>query len=122
MHPHVRIEKEMAVQEDSVPDALKITIYRVLQEAMNNVARHSRASELSLSLKEQEGHLHLTIRDNGVGFDTALTAPQERLDRGLGLASMKERTELSSGRFEIESRPGFGTTILASWKTEKSAA
>ena len=117
MHPHVRIERKMAVQEGSVPDALKITIYRILQEAMNNVARHSRASELSLSLKEEDGHLHLTIRDNGVGFDTDQTAPQEGLDRGLGLASMKERTELSSGRFSIESRPGSGTTILASWKT-----
>jgi PAS domain S-box-containing protein len=116
VQPHVRIEKEMAVQEDSVPDALKITIYRILQEAMNNVARHSRASELSLSLKEEDGRLHLTIRDNGVGFDTAQPAPREGLDRGLGLASMKERTELSSGRFSIESRPGFGTTILASWK------
>jgi len=103
MHPHVHIEREMAVEEDSVPDALKITIYRILQEAMNNVARHSRAT-------------HLTIRDNGVGFDTDPTEPQERLDRGLGLASMKERTELSSGKFSIESRPGFGTTILASWK------
>jgi len=116
MHPHVRIEREMAVEEDSVPDALKITIYRILQEAMNNVARHSRATELSLSLKEEDGRLHLTIRDNGVGFDTDPTEPQERLDRGLGLASMKERTELSSGKFSIESRPGFGTTILASWK------
>ena len=116
MHPHVRIEREMAVQEDSVPDALKITIYRILQEAMNNVARHSGASELSLSLKEEDGRLRLTIRDNGVGFDTDQTAPQEGLDRGLGLASMKERTELSSGRFAVESRPGVGTTILASWK------
>ena len=116
MHPHVRIEREMAVQEDSVPDPLKITIYRVLQEAMNNVARHSRASEVSLSLKEEDGRLHLTIRDNGVGFDTDPTAPQKGLDRGLGLASMKERTQLSSGRFAIESRPGSGTTILASWK------
>ena len=116
MHPHVRIEREIAVQEDSVPVALKITIYRVLQEAMNNVSRHSRASEISISLKEEDGRLHLTIRDNGVGFDTEPPAPQEGFDRGLGLASMKERTELSSGRFSIESRPGFGTTILASWK------
>jgi PAS domain S-box-containing protein len=117
MHPHVRIQREMAVEEESVPDVLKITIYRVLQEAMNNIARHSRASELSLSMKEEDGRLLLTIRDNGVGFDTDPTAPPEGLDRGLGLASMKERTELSGGRFTIESRPGFGTTILASWKS-----
>jgi PAS domain S-box-containing protein len=121
MHPHVRIEREMTVQEDRVPVALKITIYRVLQEAMNNVARHSGASEVSLALKEEDGRLHLTIRDNGAGFDTASTAPREGVDRGLGLASMKERTALSSGKLSIESRPGSGTTILASWKSKSTA-
>jgi PAS domain S-box-containing protein len=120
MHPHVYIEREIAVEEDGVPDALKITIYRILQEAMNNVARHSRASELSLSLKEEDGRLHLTIRDNGVGFDTDSTIPPEGLDRGLGLASMKERAELSNGMFSIRSRPGSGTTILASWKSKSA--
>jgi PAS domain S-box-containing protein len=120
MHPHVCIEREIAVQEDSVPLSLKIVIYRILQEAMNNVARHSGASEVSLSLKEEDGRLHLTIRDNGAGFDTAPTAPPEELDRGLGLASMKERAALSSGRFSIESRPGFGTTIVASWKSKSA--
>ncbi|MGW8322330.1 MAG: sensor histidine kinase, partial [Thermodesulfobacteriota bacterium] len=120
MHPHVCIEKEMAVQEDSVPPSLKIVIYRILQEAMNNVARHSGASEVSLSLKAEDGRLHLTIRDNGAGFDTASPTPQEGLDRGLGLASMQERAELSSGRLSIESRPGVGTTILASWKSKSA--
>jgi signal transduction histidine kinase len=51
-----------------------------------------------------------------VGFDADQTAPQEALDRGLGMASMKERTELSNGVFEVESLPGVGTKILASWK------
>ena len=53
---------------------------------------------------------------NGVGFEMGPPTPQEGVDRGLGLASMKERTELSSGRFLIESRPGVGTTILAPWE------
>jgi PAS domain S-box-containing protein len=116
MHPGVRIEKEMAVEEDKVPAPLKVVIYRVLQEAMNNAARHSRADELSVSLKEEDGHLHLAIRDNGVGFDPEKPPAQEGTDRGLGLASMKERTELSGGRFAVDSRPGAGTTIIASWE------
>ncbi len=116
MHAGIRIEREIAVEEDDVPAPLKIVIYRILQEAMNNVARHSRASELSVCLKKEEGLLLLAIRDNGVGFDAHRRAAPEGADRGLGLASMRERTELSNGVFTIESRAGEGTRVFASWK------
>jgi PAS domain S-box-containing protein len=120
MHPGIRIQKEMDVDEQSVPVSLKIVIYRVLQEAMNNVARHSRASELSVSLKQEEVYLQLEVRDNGVGFLPEQLTSREGPDRGLGLASMKERTELSKGSFSLESRPGSGTRILASWECAKA--
>ena len=120
MHPLIRIEKELAVEEDDVPDALKIVIYRVLQEAMTNIARHSQADRILLSLQEEEGRLEFAIRDNGVGFDLGHLEAQERPDRGLGLASMKERTELSNGVFWVESRRGAGTTIRASWKARRA--
>jgi signal transduction histidine kinase len=116
MHPGIRIEKDIAIQEDDVPDPLKIVIYRILQEATSNVARHSRANRVHLSLKEEAGCLELRIHDNGVGFDPEdLTSP-ERLDRGLGVTSMKERAELSNGTFWVDARQGAGTTIRASWK------
>jgi signal transduction histidine kinase len=99
-----------------VPGSLKIVIYRILQEAMNNAARHSKASELFVSLKQEAGRLQLRVRDNGMGFHAEQPPSEEGLDRGLGLASMKERTELSNGSFSIESHPGVGTTILASWE------
>jgi signal transduction histidine kinase len=116
MHPGIRIEKEIAIQEDDVPDPLKIVIYRILQEAMNNIARHSRANRVRLSLKEEAGCLELTILDNGVGFDPEDLASPERVDRGLGVTSMKERAELSNGTFVVDARQGAGTTIRASWK------
>jgi len=116
MHPGIRIEKEIAVEEDNVPDPLKIVIYRILQESTNNIARHSKANRVRLSLKQEAGSLELAIHDNGVGFDLEHLASPERLDRGLGLTSMKERAELSNGTFLIDSRQGAGTTIRASWK------
>ncbi len=116
MYPAMSIEKEIPVEEDDVPGSLKIVIYRILQEAMNNIARHSRANEISLSLNKEDGLLMLTIRDNGVGFDAEQASSPEGIDRGLGLASMKERTELTNGIFMVESLPGEGTRILASWK------
>jgi PAS domain S-box-containing protein len=121
MHPAVRIEKVIAVQERNVPGPLKIVIYRILQEAMNNVARHSRASRVSVSLEEEGGNLRFSVRDNGTGFDEERMARGEDQDRGLGLASMRERAELSGGSFSVESRPGTGTTILASWVCEGKA-
>jgi PAS domain S-box-containing protein len=116
MHPGIRIEKEIAIDEGDVPDPLKIVIYRILQEATNNIARHSEANRVRLSLKQEAGCLELAIHDNGVGFDPEQLASPERLDRGLGLASMKERAELSNGTFVVDSRQGAGTTIRTSWK------
>jgi signal transduction histidine kinase len=98
-----------------VPDVLKIVIYRILQEALNNVAKHSEADLISLSLRAQGGKLELSISDNGVGFDVADTISGERQGGGLGLASMKERGELSGGSFSIESSRGTGTIIRALW-------
>ena len=116
MHPGVSIEEEMSLQERDIPETLKIVIYRVLQEAMNNIARHSEADQVHLCLKAEDGFIEFVVRDNGVGFDREGSASPEGLDRGLGLASMKERTELSNGTFSIDSRRGKGTTIRASWK------
>jgi PAS domain S-box-containing protein len=115
MYPGIRIETEMDVEEGGVPAPLKIVIYRILQEATNNIARHSHADRVQISLKEAEDRLELTVRDNGVGFDVEQAASAQGLDRGLGLASMKERTELSDGTFIIDSQPGSGTAVRASW-------
>lgn len=111
----VRIEKQIDIQEDQIPDVLKTIIYRVLQEAFNNIARHSEADLVRLSLKKTNGAIGLTVEDNGLGFDLQDVLAGESSKRGLGLASMKERTELSGGSLSIESTRGAGTIIRASW-------
>ncbi len=110
----VRIEKEISVEETEVPDRLKIVIYRIVQEALHNITKHSRAEQIGVSLTKSQG-MALRIYDNGVGFDVEQTLAREGAIKGLGLESMKERTELSGGTFFIESHTGKGTTIRALW-------
>ena len=76
---------------------------------MNNVSKHSRANAVFLSLDKTQQTIELEIRDNGLGFSPE-TSP-----RGLGLSSMKERTELSGGTFILEAAIGQGTRLRASW-------
>ncbi len=111
----IRIEKQIDIQEDDVPDFLKIVIYRILQEALNNIAKHSQATLGRLSLKRKDRQIELAIKDNGIGFDVENVLSGDQSERGLGLASMKERNQLSGGFFSIESTKGKGTTIHAKW-------
>jgi signal transduction histidine kinase len=98
---------------DPVPAAVgkdaTLCLYRVAQEALNNVARHARARTASVVLRQVDGGLLLAIRDDGVGFE-----PGEPRARGsLGLVSMRERLRLVNGTLDIESAPGQGTVIVA---------
>ncbi len=112
----IRIQKEIDIKEEEVPDSLKIVIYRVLQEAMNNIGKHSRANAVGLSLRKSDGSIELTIRDNGQGFDPAEVHSHTGTVRGLGLESMRERVEISAGEFRIDSIIGRGTSIRAIWR------
>lgn len=114
-YPDIVIEKCIAVKETDIPDSTKTVIFRVMQESLDNIARHSGADHVDLSLLTREDTIELLIQDDGAGFDldSALFGDEGR--RGHGLASMQERVELSNGAFAIESVTGQGTTIKASW-------
>ncbi len=111
----IRVNQEVMIEESAVPDSLKIVIYRVTQEAMNNIAKHSKADLVRLCLRKIDGRVEVTVEDNGQGFDLENLSDAESARRGLGLTSMRERTELSGGSFDIESSVGKGTIIRASW-------
>jgi signal transduction histidine kinase len=113
---NIRIEKEIDQSENDVPPTLKTVIYRISQEALNNIAKHSKADLVTLSLRKPGSPIELTIQDNGQGFNVENIFSMESYKRGLGLSSMRERTELSGGTFTIESIQGKGTTIHASWQ------
>jgi len=112
------IERQINIQENEVPDPLKIVMFRVLQEALNNIAKHSKADLVRLYLKKTDGMIELAIEDNGLGFDLKDALSVESSKRGFGLAGMRERTELSGGSFAIQSIRGEGTTIRATWPRE----
>jgi PAS domain S-box-containing protein len=110
----IEVERGIRAQEKDIPKGLKIVIYRILQEALNNVSKHSRAKTVKVSLWRREDGIELGIEDDGAGFDVEDHQPQG-LGHGIGLSSMRERAHLSGGSISIQSRKGIGTTVLVSW-------
>lgn len=110
------VERDFSIEEGNVPAPLKITIFRIVQEATSNVLKHANASRIRVSLKKTGEALCLSIEDDGDGFDLAEAARFCPLDKGLGLLSMKERAKLSGGQYELASEPGQGTRICVRWQ------
>ncbi|MDV2989632.1 MAG: PAS domain S-box protein [Dehalogenimonas sp.] len=84
------------------------TLYRLFHESLLNIRKYAAASHVSVALKQSDDYVTLRIADNGVGFE-----PENMPDKPGGLASMRRRTELLGGTFEIKSRPGMGTIIIS---------
>ena len=114
----ITIDTAIHLDEKDIPEHLRTVIYRVLLEALNNVAKHSGASEVRLGLEKSDGVIRLSIQDNGRGFNLAKIIALGTARRGFGLASMRERTELTSGKFAIQTSPSGGTRIQACWPIE----
>ena len=90
-----------------IPEDVSLCLYRVAQESLRNIAKHSRATNVGMRLSSRKGSLTLRIEDTGDGFD--LTGVKSK--GGLGLISMEERVRLVGGTFHIQSKPGAGTTV-----------
>jgi signal transduction histidine kinase len=93
--------------DDGVPDEHAVALFRIAQEALTNVARHARATAVSVSLDESDGAARLLVVDDGVGFAADAPAPSGHF----GLLGMRERARLLHGTVDIESRPGAGTRL-----------
>jgi len=114
----IYVETGFEVPEERIQEPLKIMIYRILQEALNNVAKHSRADRVEVSLRLVENKVDLVIKDNGRGFDIAKEQTSDIQERGLGLENIKERTIIFGGALEIDTAVGRGTTIRVSWPAQ----
>ena len=108
----IQVRVDIEGDEPALDDAVKITIFRIVQEALNNVIKHSQATNVNVHLDYREDKAIIFIRDNGCGFD--MNAVQSRIGRvSLGLAGMEERAMLLGGSVEVHSRPGYGTEVDA---------
>ncbi len=111
----IKVERAVTIREEAVPEYLKVSLFRITQEAMNNIGKHAKADLVRLGLRKVNGTIELSIEDNGEGFDPESLFSREISKKGLGLSSMKERVEFSDGSFSIESAKGQGTVIRAVW-------
>jgi signal transduction histidine kinase len=107
---HVRVDIDG--DEPALDDAVKITIFRIVQEALNNVIKHSQATTVNVKIHYLAREVRIHVFDNGTGFD--MKDVQSRIGRvSLGLAGMEERAALLGGGVTISSRPGYGTEVEA---------
>ncbi|MBI4963958.1 MAG: PAS domain-containing sensor histidine kinase [Desulfomonile tiedjei] len=116
----ILLDNRIELEEQEIPESLKIVMFRITQEALNNVTRHSRAKRVHVALRKRKDRIELLIKDNGEGIDDSATASSTGSGKGFGLSSMKERTEFSGGKFRLETEPGVGTSIKASWPLKAS--
>lgn len=102
----IEVEVRAENVSEELPDPLKLCVYRMVQEALNNAQRHAHAKNAVVELKQTGDVIRVNTRDDGSGFDPKRT-------RGMGLLGMEERVKRLGGTMEIDSRPGAGTTIRA---------
>ncbi|MBC7238108.1 MAG: GAF domain-containing sensor histidine kinase, partial [Chloroflexi bacterium] len=102
----------LGVSQERLPPDVETALYRIMQEALTNVARHAQATNVSVLLEMRKGRVKLIIEDDGQGFDVARVMGSRAHERNLGLYGMRERATLVGGMFTIESTPGVGTTVF----------
>jgi signal transduction histidine kinase len=116
LHPRLELRVELDAEEHEVPDTLRTPIYRVVQEAISNIVKHSGATEITVALQASPRMIELGIKDNGGGF----TVPPDFSVLGTahascGLSGMSNRVEFSGGKFTLTSKRNKGTSIKAVW-------
>ena len=96
----------------TLPDNLELHLYRIVQEALGNIEKHSRATHVTIQLQRRRSVLRASIRDNGRGFDPLAPRRRKSTPPGMGLVDMKERAAFVGGTCQLRSSPGSGTEIL----------
>jgi signal transduction histidine kinase len=97
--------------DDVIPTDLRINLYRIVQECLNNIVKHSQATEADVSAWCEDGRLLLTVADNGKGFTPGATS-SEPLRGGFGLIGISERASLLAGKADIQTAPGKGVQVM----------
>jgi signal transduction histidine kinase len=105
---HADLSVRAVLQPVRLEENAQMTVYRLVQESLTNVAKYARASEVTVSLSQQDGQVRVGVLDNGTGFDAASIRPTAH-----GLMGMRYRVEAEGGRLQVDSRPGQGCHVRA---------
>ena len=110
-HSNLESSLEMTELEDLFTREKQITVYRIVQECLTNVAKHAQATHVSVTIRKQDDLFFFRVEDNGKGFDVKKVLGKDPRTKGLGLAAMYERTRMLKGSLDIWSQEGAGTKI-----------
>jgi signal transduction histidine kinase len=110
-YENIRVIRQIGVEEQEIPEDFKIVFYRVMQEAMTNAAKHSRADTIYVRLKKDASHFEFEVQDNGSGFDSGVVFDRQDRLSGFGLRSMQERAEICGGVLRLDTQPDKGTSV-----------
>lgn len=119
IYKDIQLDTQIGVAESDVSVPLKTAIYRILQEALNNVVRHASAGHVRIQLLKTDSGIELLVRDNGTGFDATARAFGKMSNKGFGIAGMRERAEFSGGTFSITSQSSTGTLVRVCWPCQQ---
>jgi signal transduction histidine kinase len=112
-HASINIRVDIHGEEHDLDEAMKIAIFRIVQESLNNIIKHAQADTVNIHVQFTEKNIVINVLDNGIGFDLDQVRQRRVTRPSLGLAGMEERTALLGGKMSIQSRPGYGTEIEA---------
>jgi signal transduction histidine kinase len=114
---------QVAFQGDSarteLPKPVDLAMFRIAQEALNNIAKHSSADRVEIAIQRHNGHAVLSVQDNGVGFDPKVTVATG--ESGWGLMIMRERAEAVGARFSLKAEPNMGVKVQVEYRAETGA-
>lgn len=114
------VSPRITVTENDVPAELKLTVFRIVQAALSNVAHHSKASSARVFLSRYEDELRLVVEDDGVGFDMERSRHRRHSPGGCGLGMISRWAEVSGGQWTIEAVPRHGTRVQVFWRQSPS--
>ena len=107
----IRIKLDISGEEQDMNNAMKITVFRIIQESLNNITKHSQASHVHIHLQYEESNIRINVKDNGTGFNINEVKQRHSHRPALGLAGMEERAALLGGTVSIYSGTDYGTQV-----------
>lgn len=101
------------IQSEITVSIIKLTVFRIIQEGFNNIAKHAKCNDAKLGLKINNDHVYIRIEDDGLGFEPSAVGSRPSYESGFGLYNIRERIDYLEGEFEVKSKSGKGTLLIA---------